>query len=113
MAALSADVRDRNVEPICVIVSSHVVAGNDVEDHVDASSIGKPLRLGDDIFLAVVHREVCAGESRSCRAAPGSLAQSDPDPAVARRAFDAMMTMKKIDIAAIEAARLGQNLSAS
>ena len=29
---------------------------------------------------------------------------TDPDPAVAKRAFDAMMTMKKIDIAAIEAA---------
>lgn len=32
---------------------------------------------------------------------------SDPDPAVAKRAFDAMMTMRKIDIAAIEAARRG------
>ncbi len=31
----------------------------------------------------------------------------DPDPAAARRAFEAMMTMKKIDIAAIEAARRG------
>jgi 2-polyprenyl-6-hydroxyphenyl methylase/3-demethylubiquinone-9 3-methyltransferase len=30
---------------------------------------------------------------------------TDPDPAVAKRVFDAMMTMKKIDIAAIEAAR--------
>ena len=30
---------------------------------------------------------------------------SDPDPAVAKRAFQAMMTMRKIDIAAIEAAR--------
>ena len=30
---------------------------------------------------------------------------ADPDPAVAKRAFDAMMQMKKIDIAAIEAAR--------
>jgi len=34
-------------------------------------------------------------------------AVSDPDPAVAKRAFDAMMGMKKIDIAAIEAARHG------
>jgi 2-polyprenyl-6-hydroxyphenyl methylase/3-demethylubiquinone-9 3-methyltransferase len=34
---------------------------------------------------------------------------SDPDRAAAKRAFDAMMTMKKIDIAAIEAARLGRN----
>ena len=32
---------------------------------------------------------------------------ADPDPAVAKRAFEAMMTMKKIDVAAIEAARRG------
>ena len=32
---------------------------------------------------------------------------TDPDPAVAKRAFDAMMQMQKIDIAAIEAARRG------
>ena len=32
---------------------------------------------------------------------------TDPDPAGAKRAFDAMMQMKKIDIAAIEAARRG------
>ena len=32
---------------------------------------------------------------------------TDPDPAVAKRVFDAMMTMRKIDIAAIEAARHG------
>ena len=32
---------------------------------------------------------------------------TDPDPAAAKRAFDAMMTMKKIDIAKIEAARRG------
>ncbi|RFC33853.1 MAG: 2-polyprenyl-6-hydroxyphenyl methylase / 3-demethylubiquinone-9 3-methyltransferase [Candidatus Nitrotoga sp. SPKER] len=31
----------------------------------------------------------------------------DPDRAAAKRAFDAMMTMKKIDIAKIEEARLG------
>ena len=34
-------------------------------------------------------------------------ATTDPDSAAAKRAFDAMMTMKKIDIAAIEAARRG------
>jgi predicted 3-demethylubiquinone-9 3-methyltransferase (glyoxalase superfamily) len=34
-------------------------------------------------------------------------AVSDPDPAAAKRAFEAMMPMKKIDIAAIEAARRG------
>ena len=32
---------------------------------------------------------------------------TDPDRAAAKRAFDAMMTMKKIDIAAIEAAHRG------
>ncbi|MEG0009913.1 MAG: VOC family protein [Aeromonas sp.] len=34
-------------------------------------------------------------------------ALADPDPAVARRAFEAMMQMGKIDIARIEAARRG------
>ena len=34
-------------------------------------------------------------------------AMNDPDRAAAKRAFDAMMTMKKLDIAAIEAARRG------
>ena len=32
---------------------------------------------------------------------------ADPDPAVAKRAFEAMMTMRKIDIATIERARQG------
>ena len=32
---------------------------------------------------------------------------ANPDPAVAKRVFEAMMTMKKIDIARIEAARRG------
>ena len=36
-----------------------------------------------------------------------SQAITDPDPAAAKRAFDAMMTMRKIDIATIEAARRG------
>jgi predicted 3-demethylubiquinone-9 3-methyltransferase (glyoxalase superfamily) len=36
-----------------------------------------------------------------------SAAIADPDPAAAKRAFDAMMTMRKIDIATIEAARRG------
>ena len=40
---------------------------------------------------------------------PIALAEgvTDPDPAVAKRVFDAMMTMHKIDIATIEAARRG------
>lgn len=33
---------------------------------------------------------------------------SDPDPEAARRAFEAMMQMDKIDIATIEAARQGE-----
>ena len=32
---------------------------------------------------------------------------TDPDPAVAKRVFEAMMKMQKIDVATIEAARLG------
>ncbi len=32
---------------------------------------------------------------------------ADPDPVVAKRVFDAMMTMRKIDVAKIEAARRG------
>ena len=32
---------------------------------------------------------------------------ADPDPAVSKRVFEAMMTMQKIDVAAIEAARRG------
>ena len=40
---------------------------------------------------------------------PVALTQgvTDPDPVVARRVFEAMMQMRKIDIAAIEAARRG------
>jgi len=38
---------------------------------------------------------------------------ADPDPAVRKRVFDAMMTMRKIDIAAIEAARLGLSTPSS
>lgn len=34
-------------------------------------------------------------------------AWTDPDRAAAKRAFDAMMTMRKIDVAAIQAARRG------
>ena len=34
-------------------------------------------------------------------------AMADPDPEVAKRAFNAMMQMKKIDVAKIEAARRG------
>lgn len=37
---------------------------------------------------------------------------SDPDPAVAKRVFAAMMTMKKIDVTKIEAARRGETIDA-
>lgn len=37
---------------------------------------------------------------------------SDSDPVVARRVFDAMMTMKKIDVAKIEAALRGETVNA-
>ena len=40
-------------------------------------------------------------------------AMSDPDPAVAKRVFEAMMTMGKIDVARIEAARRGAGTEAT
>jgi 2-polyprenyl-6-hydroxyphenyl methylase/3-demethylubiquinone-9 3-methyltransferase len=45
----------------------------------------------------------------SWQVTPEALTKSmaDPDPAVRKRVFTAMMTMTKIDIAAIEAARMG------
>ena len=39
-------------------------------------------------------------------------ANSNPDKAAAKRAFEAMMTMRKIDIATIEAALRGENVDA-
>ena len=39
-------------------------------------------------------------------------ATTSSDPAVAKRAFDAMMTMRKIDVAKIEAAVRGQTVNA-
>jgi predicted 3-demethylubiquinone-9 3-methyltransferase (glyoxalase superfamily) len=46
----------------------------------------------------------------SWQIAPIALIEAitDPDPATAKHAFDAMMEMGKIDIAAIEAARRGR-----
>jgi predicted 3-demethylubiquinone-9 3-methyltransferase (glyoxalase superfamily) len=39
-------------------------------------------------------------------------ANTNPDPAVAKRAFEAMMTMRKIDVARIEAAVKGETINA-
>jgi predicted 3-demethylubiquinone-9 3-methyltransferase (glyoxalase superfamily) len=36
----------------------------------------------------------------------------NPDKAAAKRAFEAMMTMRKIDVARIEAARRGETVNA-
>jgi 2-polyprenyl-6-hydroxyphenyl methylase/3-demethylubiquinone-9 3-methyltransferase len=46
---------------------------------------------------------------------PAALLQaiSDPDHAAAKRAFEAMMNMRKIDIAAIEAARRADGAQAN
>ena len=49
---------------------------------------------------------VCRGRSRPMAL---TMAITDPDPAAAKRSFEAMMTMKKIDIATIEAARRGDS----
>ncbi|MCL2384331.1 MAG: VOC family protein [Alphaproteobacteria bacterium] len=38
-------------------------------------------------------------------------ALNDPDPAAAKRSMEAMMTMRRIDIAAIEAARAGKKIA--
>jgi len=67
--------------------------------------------------LRVAVYKLCALTTRSkgrryrgapeLRRYPLTKAVTDPDLAAAKRAFDAMMQMKKIDIAAIEAARRG------
>lgn len=72
----------------------------------------------DRLWNAIVHS---GGEESQCgwckdkwgvswQITPQALlaALSDRDPAAAQRAFEAMMAMKKIDIAAIEAGRLGR-----
>ena len=50
---------------------------------------------------------ICLWYDRDAEEAARFYARTFPDPAAARRAFDAMMTMGKIDIAAIDAARRG------
>jgi 2-polyprenyl-6-hydroxyphenyl methylase/3-demethylubiquinone-9 3-methyltransferase len=47
------------------------------------------------------------GVSRQITPLALTEAITDPDPAAAKRAFEAMMTMRKIDVSVIEAARLG------
>ena len=46
-------------------------------------------------------------EAFSFQVATTDQAESDRDPVVAKRTFEAMMHMKKIDVAAIEATRCG------
>ena len=62
-------------------------------------------------FLDAIGRAALAEihERRAVLVASDCLTKAiiDPDRAAAKRAFDAMMTMRKIDIAAIEAARRG------
>ena len=71
----------------------------------------------DRLWNAIIDNGGQAGECGWCKDKWGLSWQitprvllaaiTDPDPAVAKRAFDAMMGMSKIDIAAIEAARRG------
>lgn len=71
----------------------------------------------DRLWNAIIGNGGQAGECGWCKdkwgvswqITPRALlaAITDPDPAAAKRAFDAMMGMGKIDIAAIEAARRG------
>jgi predicted 3-demethylubiquinone-9 3-methyltransferase (glyoxalase superfamily) len=50
---------------------------------------------------------ICLRYDDTAEDAAKFYAQTFPDSAAAKRAFDAMMKMKKIDIAAIDAARRG------
>lgn len=71
----------------------------------------------DRLWNAIVGTGGSAGECGWCKdrfglswqVTPRALMEAivDPDPAAAKRAFEAMMTMTKIDIAAIETARRG------
>lgn len=58
-----------------------------------------------DSSVDAVHR--APGNSWQTTPIALTTAITDPDPAAAKRAFDAMMQMQKIDIAAIEAAVRG------
>lgn len=55
--------------------------------------------------MRLVQRQVGAVMANHARVLTTAI--SDPDRAAAKRAFDAMMGMRKIDIAAIEAAWRG------
>ena len=60
----------------------------------------------DDVYFVAIYRKW----GFSWQITPRALlvATTDPDRAAAKRAMNAMMTMRKIDIAAIEAARAKQ-----
>ena len=61
------------------------------------------------MVLMRISVEECHEKDRKEHGLPLALTEAiaDPDPTAAKRAFDAMMTMRKIDIATIEAARRG------
>jgi predicted 3-demethylubiquinone-9 3-methyltransferase (glyoxalase superfamily) len=65
---------------------------------------GGPAFTHDEAFSFQV---ATAGVSWQITPIALTRAVTDPDRAAARRAFDAMMTMTKIDVAAIEAAHRG------
>ena len=68
---------------------------------------------------AMAARKACAAGARTDGASRGRSRHgvlleptSNPDKAAAKRAFEAMMTMHKIDIATIEAALRGETVDA-
>ena len=70
-------------------------------------------------IAAMAARRACAAGARTNGAFPGrsrraccSRRTTNPDQAAAKRAFEAMMTMQKIDIAKIEAALKGEAVNA-
>lgn len=58
-------------------------------------------------MISTAKNRVCLWYDGDAEQAARFYASTFPDPEAARRAFEAMMQMGKIDIAAIEAARRG------
>ena len=68
-----------------------------------------PVGRADRAIVGVYERQAAIGFSWQITPRALLEAATDPDRAAAKRAMEAMMTMRKIDIAAIEAARRGVN----